>query len=203
MPLLKLLFFNSISRWTLTLPLYKYLVKKSTERSLPLVREVMYFTSVMFTLFFFYFIVLMIIKAITGNDPQSEFAFKSMWLILGVATLNKDLINGQSPVHRVMGWRVVDARSSKPASAIQCMLRNITFPLFLFEYLILQGRSGRRFGDAIAGTKLARVAPSQPDLIFTELGDLKGTRDVVVAIIISIIATVLILFPIFIQYTNP
>lgn len=78
--------------------------------------------------------------------------------MVALVLLNKDFLNGQSILRRYWGTQVVDCKTGKPASPIQCFIRNLTLLLWLVESLFLLVNRKRRLGDYIAGTQVILTA---------------------------------------------
>lgn len=95
--------------------------------------------------------------------------------------LNKDLRKAQSFAKMMFGFRIVDNKSGELASPMQCMIRNLTAPFFLFEVLILWISPERRIGDFLAGTRL----------IIDQKQDLSHRPRVIQAIIAVVLAVAL------------
>ena len=189
MGLLRFLFLNRVSKWTLRIQFPTEI--KATERSFLVFREAIYFMTVFFTLYFIFMIgsklTELVIRLATSSDYQVSFwIFNTMFLILVVIALNKDLVNGQGVVNRHFGYRVVDSDTELTSTPIKCMLRNLTVILFPIEFFILQ-KSDRRIGDLMLGTKLIKVDPTTADTLFTELKDYKWDLNSLTSVMIPLI----------------
>jgi len=117
---------------------------------------------------------------------DASVAYFPQWAVLLLSIglglyLNKDLRKGQSFAKMMFGFRIVDHKSGDIASPMQCMIRNLTAPLFLFEVLILWISPERRIGDFLAGTRL----------IIDQKQDLEHRPRVIQAIIALSLAIVL------------
>jgi len=108
-----------------------------------------------------------------------------------IALLNKDFFGGQSVVHRQLGYKVIDAKSNIQASKMQCMLRNITAPIWIIESIFLLVNSKRRLGDIIAGTSLIEVEPTNPELILNEIKNVQFDKETKITLLVSIIWSIL------------
>ena len=189
MYILRLLFLNRVSRWTLRIQFPPEI--KATERSVLVFREALYFMTVFFTLYFLFMIgsklTEFLVRLITSSDYKVSFwIFNGMFFILGAIALNKDLVNGQGVVNRHFGYRVVEADTEMTSTPIKCMLRNLTVILFPFEFFILQ-RSDKRLGDMIFGTKLLKVTPTSSETILTELRDYKWDMTALISVMIPLL----------------
>ncbi|MEO8517472.1 MAG: RDD family protein [Flavobacterium sp.] len=138
-------------------------------------------------------IILMVPFTILLVCLGDAFMINFSWLILVpvnlimAALINKDIFGGQSVVHRILGYQVVDVKTNKPASKLKCMLRNVTAPLWIIEGVFLLVNPKRRLGDFIAGTSLIEVEASDPELILTEIKNAKFDKETKVALLVSVI----------------
>jgi uncharacterized RDD family membrane protein YckC len=66
--------------------------------------------------------------------------------------LSDSLPNGQSVGKKLLNIQVVDKETMKPCSFFQSFLRNVTFPLGLFDWVPIFFGAHRRLGDFIAST---------------------------------------------------
>lgn len=82
---------------------------------------------------------------------------QKMLMILLFVVLNKDFLDGQSIVKRYFGYQIIDVKTRKPASAIQCVIRNFTLILNWIILIVAAIFPRRRIGDALAETMLVRV----------------------------------------------
>ena len=144
------------------------------------------------SVFFPYVIILMIPSMILISPLQTNFAWTDLlsiipFSLLMVALINKDIFNGQSVVHRRLGYLVVDSKTNVQASKIKCMLRNVTAPLWPIELIFLLASPKKRLGDFIAGTSLIEIKASDPELILTEIRNTKFDNDIKLTLAISII----------------
>ena len=113
-----------------------------------------------------------------------------------IALVNKDFFNGQSVVHRLLGYQVVDIRTNMPASKVKCMFRNVTAPLWPIEVIFILTYPKRRLGDFIAGTALIDVPASDPELILNEFKSVTFDIQTRLTLLLSVIwiVTLMILF---------
>ena len=144
------------------------------------------------SIFFPFLIILMIPTISAGNSTQPNFAWTDFLTLIPsslmmVTLVNKDIFGGQSSVHRLLGYQVVDAKTNIQASKVKCMLRNVTAPLWPIEVVFLLVNPQRRLGDFIAGTSLIEVESSDPELILVEIKNLKFDKDTKLALMISTI----------------
>ena len=66
--------------------------------------------------------------------------------------LSDALPNGQSIGKKILNMRVVNKKTKESCSLFQSFLRNVTFPLGLFDWMFIFFGSHRRLGDFIAST---------------------------------------------------
>ncbi|SDY97046.1 RDD family protein [Hymenobacter psychrophilus] len=79
--------------------------------------------------------------------------------LLLVLYLNKDFLNGQSPLKRLLDTQV-QQETDTPANEWQCFLRNTTFITWPLEILAVAITGRRRLGDYVANTQVADVSKS-------------------------------------------
>ena len=72
---------------------------------------------------------------------------------------NKDIYLGQSPAKRILKFQVFDIRTNRPASPLQCLIRNFTVLIWPVEVVVAFINNERRLGDYLAGTKLGLYEP--------------------------------------------
>lgn len=76
--------------------------------------------------------------------------------------LSDALPNGQSVGKKLLGLRVVNSKSMKPCSILQSFLRNVTFPLGIFDWAFIFFGSHRRLGDFLASTIVVKNIVVEP-----------------------------------------
>jgi uncharacterized RDD family membrane protein YckC len=83
----------------------------------------------------------------------------------------KDIINGRSIAKRILKLQVVDNRTGRVATPIQCLIRNILCVFWFVEVFVAMTNTNRRLGDRIAGTRLVVFNPTleQPKFNFGKL----------------------------------
>lgn len=150
-------------------------------------------------IFFPFLVILMIPTIILGDPKQVNFSWTDLlslipFCLFMVALVNKDIFGSQSPVHRLLGYQVIDIKTNRPASKMKCMLRNITVPLWPIEFFFLLASPKRRLGDYIAGTGLIDVHTSDPELILNEIKNSKFDSDTKLTVGISFIWAILYVF---------
>jgi uncharacterized RDD family membrane protein YckC len=99
-----------------------------------------------------------------SNDPSIAFEEGSyflfvmlMWLSIFSYILFKDaLFNGQSVLKKILGLRVIGARSRIKCRWYQSLIRNVVllvpFAVIIELLMVIFNPGGRRFGDLLAGT---------------------------------------------------
>jgi len=153
------------------------------------------------SVFFPYLVILMIPTMIFGDPNPINLELIDLlslipFSLMMIALVNKDLFNGQSVVHRLLGYQVVDIKTNKPASKVKCMLRNVTAPIWPIEAIFILAYPKRRLGDFIAGTTLIEVPTSDPELIISEIKNLTFDNQTRLTLLFSVIwiVTFMILF---------
>ena len=88
------------------------------------------------------------------------------------------LPNGQSIGKRLLNIQVVSKETMRPCSILQSFLRNVTFPLGIFDWAFIFFGSHRRLGDFIASTIVVKTMGGGrlPNLAF-ERGGKRGRSD--------------------------
>lgn len=76
---------------------------------------------------------------------------------LGYFLLSDSLPNGQSIGKKLLRIRVINEKSGKPCSVGQSLLRNVTFPLGIFDWIFIFFGSHRRLGDFLASTIVVKT----------------------------------------------
>lgn len=74
-----------------------------------------------------------------------------------VLYLNKDFLNGRSPLKRLLNTQVQQT-TDVPANEWQCFLRNTTLIIWPLEVLVVAINGRRRLGDYLANTHVANVS---------------------------------------------
>ncbi|WP_420604325.1 RDD family protein [Flagellimonas sp.] len=102
--------------------------------------------------------------------------------------LNKDFLNGKSPAKRILGYQVIDRKTEKPASELQCFIRNLTICLIWpIEVVVGYINPERRIGDFLANTK---VTMNNKEKLNSLWRDLKKVHFKAIYIIITIIGII-------------
>jgi uncharacterized RDD family membrane protein YckC len=143
-------------------------------------------------IFFPILIITMIPKISFGNPNQANFAwtdiiFSISFSLMMIALVNKDFFGGQSTVHRLLGFKVIDIKTNEQASKLKCMLRNVTAPIWIIEVFFLLVNPKRRLGDILAGTSLIEVESTDPELILVEIKNAKFDKETKLTLMISVV----------------
>ncbi len=107
------------------------------------------------------------------------------------AYLNKDAFKGQSPAKRLLKIQVVDFNTGKIASPSRCLLRNLTFLIFIIEIPFMLINPQRRLGDQLAGTI---IKPYDPNIIPDDVIESKPLHSIFISLIgVTVIFTIIAL----------
>jgi uncharacterized RDD family membrane protein YckC len=87
--------------------------------------------------------------------------------------MNKDFLMAKSPAKRIMGYQIIDIKTSKPASEFQCFVRNLTIIGWPIEVIVGLINPQRRLGDFLANTK---VITSDKEKLKSMWNDLKNIK---------------------------
>ena len=151
------------------------------------------------SIFFPFLIITMFSTLCFDNLNQTNFKFTDLislipFCLMMIALLNKDFFGGQSAVHRLLGYQVIDVKTNKPANKMKCMLRNVTAPLWPIEAIFLIANPKRRLGDFIAGTCLVEVESADPELILNDIRNAKFDEETKKTLFISTIWIIVFIF---------
>lgn len=173
MKVLSFIFFNPLTNAYLTND--TILSFNSNKRFLSMVLELLYFLSVFIPLLLPFFIWSQMNQDIdVGQQVTNDFTTSDLIIfiptsLLHIGLFNKDFFSGQSVVHRLLGYQIINTKTLKPADRLRCMLRNITAPLWMIEGIVTLFSPNRRLGDIIAGTRIVDVDKSDPKLILKDI----------------------------------
>lgn len=150
----------------------------------------------LFSIIFFPMILFFIPAIILGNAKGTEHGISNSLLalpfsLLSLIILNKDSWGGQSIIHRLYGYKVVNAKNNQTAGKIQCFMRNLTFVCWYVEIIPLLISPKRRIGDLIAGTKLIEVEISDPKKILDEMAQTKWDKQTKLILLLNTLFLVL------------
>lgn len=114
-------------------------------------------------------------------------------------TINKDYYKAKSIAKRHFGYQVNDLKSNKPATELQCVIRNSTIIIWPLEVIVTMFNSQRRLGDLLAGTKLIDADKEDPELIMNEIAEKgaieDGTKLIWASVLISLLLSTLSVLP--------
>ena len=100
------------------------------------------------------------------NDGMGFFVF----FLLVFVYLNKDFFKGKSPAKRILGFQVINRKTEKPATELQCFVRNLTICVaWPIEVVVGFINPERRIGDFIANTKVVESEKEKLKSIWTDL----------------------------------
>lgn len=99
--------------------------------------------------YFLGFATLYVLDRLVGRDASvyAGIVVASLYFLL-----SDGLPNGQSLGKRLLGIRVVDKVTHDSCTFVQSFLRNVTFPLGIFDWIFIFFGSHRRLGDFFAST---------------------------------------------------
>jgi uncharacterized RDD family membrane protein YckC len=142
---------------------------------------------------FFPWVAIPLVLTMEFRDPMpTNFSWGELitlipFTLMMIALYNKDFFGGQSAVHRKLGYKVLDVKTNETATKIQCMVRNLTAPIWMIEAIFILVNPKRRLGDIIAGTILVDVPASDPELILIEIRESKFDRQTKLTLLLSIV----------------
>lgn len=159
------------------------------KRATSLILEMWYTLSV----FFPYIAIPLVLTMWFGDPMPTNFSWTELvtivpFSLMMIALFNKDFFGGQSPVHRKLGYKVLDKKTNETASKIQCMIRNLTGPVWPIEVIFILVNPKRRLGDIIAGTILTEVPTSDPESILADIKESKFDGQTKWTLLISIVS---------------
>jgi uncharacterized RDD family membrane protein YckC len=126
------------------------------------------------SVFFPYIAIPLVLRMVLGDPMPTNFSWTELitivpFSLMMIGLFNKDFFGGQSPVHRKLGYKVLDSKTHETASKMQCLVRNLTGPIWPIEAIFILVSPKRRLGDILAGTTLADVSTSDPESILTDI----------------------------------
>tara|TARA_B100000809_G_C14800687_1_gene410166 strand:+ start:243 stop:647 length:405 start_codon:yes stop_codon:yes gene_type:complete len=123
----------------------------------------------------------------------SFFTSLNQWLFYIALFLyfNKDITNGQSVTKRILGTKVIDIKTGKTASQLQCFVRNFTIPLWPLEVLFSTVSPSRRIGDFITGTRIIKAKKSKWHSFFSDFKSINITKNTAQVLLIGIVIMLL------------
>jgi len=110
-------------------------------------------------------IILMASEIVILSNQIMSIAFFSILFIY----LNKDFFNAKSPAKRILGYQVINRTNGKPATELQCFIRNLTICIaWPLEVIVGFINPKRRIGDYIANTKVVISEKEKLKSIWTD-----------------------------------
>ena len=132
-------------------------------------------------------IILMILKA-NGILEIGDRTFSLIFFFLTFIYINKDFFNAKSPAKRILGYQVVNRKTEKPASELQCFVRNLTIAVaWPIEVIVGLINPERRIGDFLANTKVVVSEKEKLKTIWTDLKRKTLKLDIIGILIIGVI----------------
>jgi len=95
-----------------------------------------------------------LLHTIIGKDASFLVA---VIIALAYFLFSDALPNGQSIGKKLLKIKVVNKETMQPCSLVQSLLRNITFPLGIFDWVFIFFGSHRRLGDFMASTIVVKM----------------------------------------------
>lgn len=118
--------------------------------------------------------IIIMLLAVNKILKIDDFTFAIFFFSMMFIYINKDFFNAKSPAKRILGYQVINLKNKKPASELQCFVRNLTICIaWPLEVLVGFINPERRIGDFIANT---RVVVSEKEKIKSIWTDLKRTK---------------------------
>lgn len=124
----------------------------------------------------FVFMVPWIVFFTIYQSSPSDIGFKGKLMVSGFLLLyvNKDSIHGQSIAKRIVGFRVIDSKTGRPATSLQCLIRNTFIPiLWPIEVLVTILNPNRRIGDRFTNTQVEKTDKKRASSILSDLRNVK------------------------------
>ncbi|MGJ8685067.1 MAG: RDD family protein [Nonlabens sp.] len=113
-------------------------------------------------------IVLMIL-ATNGLLKIGNGTFSVVFFFMMFVYINKDFFNAKSPAKRILGYQVINRKTEKPASELQCFVRNLTIAIaWPLEVIVGLINPERRIGDFLANTKVVVSEKEKLKTIWTD-----------------------------------
>ena len=114
-------------------------------------------------------IILMILES-NGILEIRNGTFSVIFFFMMFIYLNKDFFNAKSPAKRILGYQIINQKTKKPASELQCFIRNLTIAVaWPLEVIVGLINPERRIGDFLANTKVVASEKEKLKTIWTDL----------------------------------
>lgn len=102
--------------------------------------------------------------------------------------INKDFFNAKSPAKRILGYQVINRKTEKPATELQCFIWNLTIAIaWPLEVIVGYINPQRRIGDYIANTKVVTSDKEKLKTILTDIKNKKFKLNFLIILIIGMI----------------
>lgn len=141
-----------------------------------------------------FFVPLLIINgiALETTNPKFESTIANAILLLFlIAYLNKDFLKGKSLGKRFFGYQVIDMKSKRAASELQCFIRNLTICFLLpIEVVVSFIYPNKRIGDLIANTELVETESEKIISAWREVKYVRFKSDYLIIIIVGILYSI-------------
>ena len=101
--------------------------------------------------------------------------------------VNKDILNGKSAAKRILGYQVIDRKTDKPASEVQCFIRNLTICIIWpIEVIVGLVNPERRIGDFFANTKVIQAEKENLKTIWSDFKKMRLKLSYLIIVLIGI-----------------
>ena len=131
-------------------------------------------------------VLLVIILEELGYELINGMSFY-IWIFIIFVYYHKDFFNAKSPAKRIMGYQIIDIKTEKPATELQCFIRNLTILIWPLEVIVGFINPERRIGDYLANTKVILSEKEKLKTIWFDLKKTKLKRNYIGIIIIGIV----------------
>jgi len=122
------------------------------------------------------------------NSGLESTIANALFILLLLVYLNKDFLKGKSLGKRFFGYQVIDIKSKKAASELQCFIRNLTICFLLpIEVLVSFINPQKRIGDLIANTELEVEESEKMITAWREIKKVRFKNDYWIIIVIGIL----------------
>ncbi|MDC8003925.1 RDD family protein [Aureisphaera galaxeae] len=132
-------------------------------------------------------IALVMILGATGVVQLSDRVIEIPFFVVMFIYFNKDFVNGKSPTKRLMGYRVIDRKTEKPATELQCFIRNLVAIAWPIEAIVGFMNPTRRIGDFIANTKVVRSEKQKLKTIWVELKNKEWKWSILLILVVGVV----------------
>ena len=127
-------------------------------------------TLIIATGFLLLLLLLIVLKVdLNSTDPLNQKLIIGIFLLMFSMYFNKDIINGQSPSKKILNHQIIDNKTGRPATPIQCVTRNLTLFIWPIEIIVTIINPTRRLGDFISNTKVVNYTGSKSEVNFGQI----------------------------------